>query len=103
MFSGRILNKHKVIHAYHKDFKELEEYISNQRDKNRKKHKTLKEKLFTVQKGVCSVCFEIMKENEEIHIHHILPISLGGSKNSIKNLTLVHKDCHIEHHSLNGE
>ena len=101
MFSERILNKDMGIHGYHKDVKELEEYIANQRDKNRKKYKTLKENLFTRQKGVCSVCFKTIKEDEDTDIHHILPISLGGAKSKIENMALVHKMCHIEHHSIN--
>jgi len=103
MFAVRILNKHKIIHGFHEDVRVLEKYIANQLDKNRKKHKTLKENLFTRQKGVCSICFETIKEDEYRHIHHIFPISLGGSKSSIKNMALVHKECHIEHHSLNEE
>jgi 5-methylcytosine-specific restriction endonuclease McrA len=27
-------------------------------------------------------------------LHHIIPISLGGSKSNIKNMELIHYECH---------
>jgi 5-methylcytosine-specific restriction endonuclease McrA len=37
-------------------------------------------------------------EEDALNIHHINPISKGGKKADIKNLTLMHKSCHYEAH-----
>lgn len=55
---------------------------------------TLKEKLFKLQAGKCSMCekmidFDYLHYNTT-HIHHIEPIKKGGNKFAIKNLTLTH-------------
>lgn len=62
---------------------------------------TLKEKLFKMQKGVCSMCDKIIDPDylhyNSIHIHHINPIKKGGNKFVLKNLTLTHSWCHRAH------
>ena len=50
-------------------------------------------KLLTSQKGICPVCNTSLLNNEELHMHHIKPKSLGGS-HKVNNLLLLHKDCH---------
>lgn len=55
---------------------------------------TLKEKLFKLQAGKCSMCdkmieFDYLHYNTT-HIHHIEPIKKGGNKFAIQNLTLTH-------------
>lgn len=62
---------------------------------------TLKEKLFKTQKGLCTMCnkvidFEYLHYNS-VYIHHIEPIKKGGTKFSLKNLTLTHSWCHRAH------
>ena len=55
------------------------------------------------QKCLCFVCKKPFNEqeffNNNLHIHHIIPISKGGSLSSEKNLALVHPLCHksIDH------
>jgi len=98
-FDGRILNKHKGIHKFHPNVKELEQHIVDQNNKNNFKQKTLKGKLLSRQKGVCSHCLQTIDADAETHIHHIIPISQGGSKSRMGNMTLLHKVCHYEHHS----
>lgn len=55
---------------------------------------TLKEKLYKLQKGQCSMCNRIIEfENlhfNTVHIHHINPIKKGGDKLTLKNLALTH-------------
>lgn len=101
-FDGRILNKHKSVHGFHPNVKELEQYIADQHSKNKFKQKSLKDKLFSRQKGVCSFCSQTINSDAETHIHHINPISKGGSKSRMGNMTLLHKVCHYEHHSNVG-
>ena len=52
-----------------------------------------KTKLITRQKGICPVCNISLLNNEELHMHHIKPKSLGGS-HKLNNLLLLHKDCY---------
>lgn len=42
----------------------------------------------------CSRCFSTSKE---LHVHHKVPLSRGGT-NKIENLVLLCKDCHSEEH-----
>jgi hypothetical protein len=59
---------------------------------------TLKEKLFRLQKGACSLCNKPINPDYLLsngtHIHHINPIKKGGSRFTLKNLTLTHPWCH---------
>ncbi len=38
-------------------------------------------------------------EKGDIHIHHLIPRTQGGSE-GLKDLRLVHKECHTEAHSI---
>ena len=57
--------------------------------------------LFSRQEGNCPYCeSQIIEEevvNGEIHAHHMLPRSFGGT-DRYSNLRLLHKECHIELH-----
>gem|GEM_PF-1355997 len=57
--------------------------------------------LFLNQHGTCSYCeSKIIEEevaNGEVHAHHTLPRSFGGT-DRYSNLRLLHKECHIELH-----
>lgn len=62
---------------------------------------TLKEKLFKLQDGLCTMCnkpieFDYLHFNT-VHIHHKNPIKKGGDKLALKNLALTHSWCHREH------
>lgn len=54
---------------------------------------TLKEKLFKLQKGLCSLCYKTINPDylhyNNVHIHHIEPIKKGGTKFALKNLALT--------------
>lgn len=62
--------------------------------KSSPKTPTLKEKLFGLQKGLCSLCCKPIDPDylmsNGAHIHHVNPISKGGSRFALKNLTLTH-------------
>jgi RNA-directed DNA polymerase len=57
-----------------------------------------KQKLAKRQKGRCPECGESLFNDEELHIHHLLPLSQGG-KSSYSNLALVHLLCHQQIHA----
>jgi len=100
MFDVKLENKLKHIHGYHEKVKDVKAFIAKQRIKNTWKHKSLKEKLFNIQKGVCSYCQKIIELNkEDIQIHHKFAISKGRSRSSVKNMELLHKSCHFEQHN----
>lgn len=65
MFKGKLKNKFKHIHAYHEKVKDVEEFINKQLINNKWKHKSLKEKLFKTQKGVCSYCHKTIELDKE--------------------------------------
>ena len=58
-------------------------------------------RLFEKQEGICPYCKTQIKEvdvvNSELHVHHMLPRSSGGT-NSHSNLRLMHDECHVELH-----
>ena len=60
------------------------------------------QRLYKEQQGKCSYCKEPMTkgqvENQELHVHHMLPRSLGGTEN-YNNLQLLHNECHRELHA----
>jgi RNA-directed DNA polymerase len=57
--------------------------------------------LFSRQEGNCPYCeSQIIEEevvNGEIHAHHMLPRTFGGT-DRYSNLRLLHRECHIELH-----
>ena len=62
---------------------------------------TLKEKLFEIQNGACTLCNRSIDpdylQHNSVHIHHINPIKSGGDKFALKNLALTHSWCHRAH------
>ena len=61
------------------------------------------ERLMKRQKGICPCCGNpIIKDDiadQEIHTHHMLPLSEGGT-DELNNLTLLHLSCHKLAHSV---
>ena len=59
-------------------------------------------RLYKRQQGKCSYCKELMTkeqiENSELHAHHMLPRSLGGTED-YSNLRLLHNECHRKLHA----
>lgn len=50
------------------------------------------------QKGRCSHCQESLHNEEELHVHHIIQKSQGGT-DALSNLALIHLYCHQQIHS----
>lgn len=111
---ARIFNIPKdmlYIHGYHNDIRKLEEKIVKANFASKGKTEGLKGKLSNKQKGICSICNNSLFFNFDrslieagyLDIVHIIPISQGGSKNSITNVRLVHRWCHREMHNSPNE
>ena len=49
------------------------------------------------QKGQCPLCQDSLHNDEELHVHHVVPKSQGG-EDAISNLALVHLYCHQQAH-----
>ena len=49
------------------------------------------------QRGKCPHCHDGLDNEEELHVHHIVPQSQGGG-NQLYNLALVHLYCHQQIH-----
>ena len=49
------------------------------------------------QGGQCPVCHDSLHNDEELHVHHVIPKSRGG-EDAISNLALVHLYCHQQVH-----
>ncbi len=49
------------------------------------------------QKGQCPICHESLHNDEELHVHHVIPRSKGGD-DALSNLALVHLYCHQQVH-----
>ena len=91
----------RSIHAFHKDIKKIKEFKLKISLLESAKTPTLKDKLFTNQKGLCSICerpidFDLLHENY-CHIDYINPIVKGGNKFNVKNLNITHVWCHRKH------
>lgn len=88
------------VHAYHERVHELISLNIRANIKGAGLNEGFKGKLFLKQNGNCLLCLKPLlpvysDENfntfqNNLHIDHIKPISLGGSKTAISNLRLLH-------------
>jgi thymidylate synthase (FAD) len=61
-----------------------------------------RKKLIEDYNNSCGLCGE--KLSGSVHLHHIIPVSENISLARVyTNLMPVHSDCHMKHHSLNGD
>ena len=49
------------------------------------------------QNRQCPICRDSLHNDEELHVHHVIPKSQGG-EDAISNLALVHLYCHQQAH-----
>ena len=80
------------------DDPDLKEYWQR-RAKSKTRDLTPGKKRFVRRQGLkCSVCGEFLLNGEQLHIHHMVPKSKGGS-DSFNNLELLHSECHRQKHA----
>ena len=60
---------------------------------------TRKTKLIRKQDRKCSFCGGYFQEDDVLHEHHVIPLSVGGP-NNLGNLELVHSYCHHRIHGV---
>jgi RNA-directed DNA polymerase len=94
------------IHGYHPEYHKLIEFNSNINFKAMDTYAYFKEKLLKRQNNLCGYCSKPLYFTEsdkiiynELHIHHIKPISEGGSTKNITNMMIIHSWCHKDIHS----
>jgi len=57
---------------------------------------TLKQRLASIQKGICPMCEQsLFMGNELLETHHKLSRKLGGA-DKVSNLVLLHRTCHVQ-------
>lgn len=57
-----------------------------------------KRKLLLRQKGLCAHCAKECFVHESLEVHHIIPLKDGG-KNTLRNLCVLHRNCHTQLHT----
>ena len=101
-FSWTKIFKHSLVSKRASpDDPSLKEYWEK-RNKKRQKSQTAKwnakqEQVGHKQEYRCPVCKQSLFNNEELHLHHIVPRCKGG-KDTLNNLVWVHLFCHHKVH-----
>jgi hypothetical protein len=62
-----------------------------------KGYQNMRSYLFARENGRCQVCGKEFEKGTPSHIHHIVEKSNGGT-DRVKNLSILHKKCHIQLH-----
>lgn len=57
-------------------------------------------KWYKKQHPLCELCLKEGRETPSLEVHHITPISQGGSALSVDNLIALCKSCHSDMHSI---
>ncbi len=76
---------------------EIQQWFRDKRKRESQNYKSSEQKLAKNQNYVCPKCKESLFNGEQLHIHHIIPKSIGG-KDTYNNLQLVHLFCHQQIH-----
>ena len=76
---------------------EVQQWFRVKRKRQSQNYKSSEQKLAKKQNYVCPKCKESLFNGEQLHIHHIIPKSIGG-KDTYNNLQLVHLFCHQQIH-----
>lgn len=77
------------------DYPIFDKRLKRQMKKDKRLNK-LKQKLLVAQGGLCTLCGQLLDLNlEQVELDHIIPKSAGG-ENSMKNVALLHKECHLK-------
>ena len=83
------------------DDPELKEYWEDRKRKISKVYYAKGSKLYLIaesQNWKCDLCGNWLMNVEKIDVHHVTPVSQGGS-DDISNLRIIHESCHYQEHS----
>jgi len=101
----RIPEALELIHAYHPQSDRLIDFNYSMSKLVMQGNNSYKAKLLIRQKGLCGLCeTTLLDENGEFnydgssHIHHLEARAKKGAKGLLKNMMLVHAQCHQSHH-----
>ncbi len=93
------IQRHVMVKGTHSpDNPALSDYWKTRRSKEIKALPKGKRTLAMRQQGKCPRCGDWLLNKEELHVHHKVPRSEGGS-DQYDNLELVHLYCHQQVHS----
>lgn len=98
-FSWFEIERHTLIKGRSSpDDPNLKEYWAGRNKEKSKDHIPSYQKIAKRQEYVCPVCGESLFNDEELHLHHVVPLHQGGS-DKYSNLQLMHLYCHQQVHS----
>src|SRR6266851_593752 len=98
-FSWFPIERHTLVKGRSSpDDPRLKDYWMKRQARSAKDLTFSKQELAKRQKGRCPECGESLFNDEELHVHHLLPLSQGG-KNTYSNLALVHLLFHQQIHA----
>ena len=93
-----ILRHVMVKHDYSTDDGSLSEYWENRLKRRMERLSNARQRqLARHQRGRCPNCHDSLDNGEELHVHHIVPRTKGGT-DAMSNLALMHLYCHQQQH-----
>ena len=91
-----------VKHDASPDNPALAEYWEHRNQRKATHHLNAQRKtLDKRQHGICPHCRDSLHNEEELHVHHIVPKAKGG-EDRLSNLVLLHLYCHQQIHRGHG-
>jgi RNA-directed DNA polymerase len=98
-FSWFDIQRHELVKgASSPDDPELKNYWGNRNRKKSDAYTPSIQKVAIKQNCICPVCGQSLFNDEEIHVHHIIPKKKGGN-NKYSNLQVLHLYCHQQIHA----
>ena len=95
----RIEKYHMVAGDASPEDPDLVEYWDGRRRRRAGSLRAYFKTLYILQKGLCPHCGGELFNGEELHRHHVVPLSRGG-KDHWRNMQLVHLFCHQQVHAI---
>jgi len=98
-FAWTKIVRHRLVRTtYSPDDPTLQDYWRQRRAKPQASTSRQHRQLIQRQQGQCPVCHQHLNNDEDLHVHHVIPKKHGGT-DDLANLRLVHHTCHRQIHS----
>jgi RNA-directed DNA polymerase len=98
-FAWTKIVRHRLVRTtYSPDDPTLQDYWRERRAKPQASTSRQHRQLIQRQQGQCPVCHQYLNNDEDLHVHHVIPKKHGGT-DDLANLRLVHHTCHRQIHS----